>query len=334
MSIKGLVPLIIDNPFEDPIIPDRIKWSVSQLKLFRKCKRKWFWKYALGLRPHYRASALMIGSAFHETLEQWYGSKRSSMKKIVAKKTKEIEAEAIANCDYYDQAEYDKMMTLIKTLDGMLIGYSKRYAAERKKWNIIKDFIEAEAIVDLGEFDFHFKIDLLVKAAKKKAFLVEHKSAAIIGDSYIERLPLDAQVRGYIFGATHKKGFNVNVSDVIYDVVKKCKLRKKSNELRDDFTARIAQDYIDRPEFYFVREKLKFNKGDIKAFEYELRLTHAEWKYVIESAEDPLDPRCWCPSDNICSEFFKTCPYQVLCLRGLDRGSAHLFEQRVKEETK
>jgi hypothetical protein len=279
------------------------------------------------ISPNHRATPLMIGDGFHLSLAEWYKSKRSIMAKIAKRESDKIEKEATINASYYDQEEYEKLMGFISTLPGMLIGYAKVYAKERDLWHIDRKNIESEGLIDMNDFDFHFKIDLVVDY-KKSRFLVEHKTASQIPDSYIDRLPLDSQIRGYIFGATHNRGLNLKINEVIYDVVKKCKLKRKCDEELEDFTDRIAQDYIERPEFYFFREQLRFNLSDIKSFEYELRQIHAEYLWIINSVENPLDPRCWNCSDNICSEFFKTCPYQSLCTSCLDKSTAHLFKQK------
>jgi len=331
-----LPALIIKNPFPiGPQLPEKIRWSVSKAKLFNKCKRKFFWKYLLHLRHRAKAAPLLFGGYFHEALAEWYRAKRSSMKKIAARYALAAEKEIREMGDYYDQYEYDKLMTLIETFQGMLVGYAAIYNHERKTWIIDREGIEAEKTIDLGEFNFIFKTDLITRVQLRiriKNLLVEHKTASRIPESYMDKLPLDFQVRGYIFGANHSKGLNKSVSEVIYDVVKKCKLKRKSNESPEDFNQRIAQDYIDRPEFYFFRETLKFNKADIAAFEFELRQTHAEYQWLISTLKDPLDPRYWAPADNICGEFFKTCPYQLLCLSGLDRGTGSVYEQYIKEE--
>ena len=334
---KILLPALIrKNTFpEGPTFPDKIRWSVSKAKVFKKCKRKFFWKYILHLQHRAKAAPLLFGSYFHEALAEWYRTKRSSMKRIAARYAKMADEEIRAASEYYDQYEYDKLMTLIHTFEGMLIGYAAVYNQERKIWIIDREGIEAEKTIDLGDFTFIFKTDLITKQMIRKLVknhLVEHKTASRIPESYIDVLPLDTQVRGYIFGANHPQGLNKKVSKVVYDVVKKCKLKRKSDEKLEDFNERIANDYMDRPEFYFFRETLQFNKADIAAFELELRQVHAEYIWLLDTLKDPLDPRYWAPSDFICNEFFKKCPYLTLCLEGLDRGTACMYEQYNREE--
>jgi hypothetical protein len=232
--------------------------------------------------------------------------------------------------DYYSQDEYDKAETAARTFQGMVLGYADIYQDDLKQWLIDPSDVEAEFIVRLKEYDFFGYIDLIPRDRRtKKRLVVEHKTASRIGDSYVERLPLDTQVRGYIFGAIN--GLNYTPSEVLYDVVRKCTLKRKSNESQAEFNARIALDYASRPDFYFFREPLKFSLADIKAFEREMEMTYREYCHIIDSY-DPLDPRSWVCSDHVCNEFFKTCPYLPICIGGLDRGASNLYTQSATIE--
>lgn len=325
-----LTQLILENPF--PLgytMPERMRWSASSVKLWRRCKRKWFWRYGMRLRPRYREGALMIGDAFHTALAEWYRGARSSMPAICKRHVGAIADEAKVNAEFYDQDEFDKLSANLETLSGMLIGYADSYSEDRKMWTIKRDHIEIEWEVDMGDFDYIGKIDLL-KKEKGKWGLVEHKTASKIEQSYIDRLPLDTQCRSYIFGAI--RGLDIKPQSILYDVVRKCKLRRKSNETADQFNDRIAEDYVARPDFYFFREDLRFSMSDIDALEYEIRQAHAELQFVIKTHDHPDNPRSWMPDDAECNAFFRLCPFHKLCTSGLDRGTGHMYLQRELEK--
>lgn len=324
-DLNNLPELIIKNPFEDSIIRKKFSWSVSSLKLFRKCKRKFFWKTLLRLSPKAVATPLKISNTFHTGLAEWYKAKRASMKKIAARIAAEALKEVETYAEYYDQEDYDKVTSLLATLTGMLTGYAHIYKGDKEKWKFTKEDVECWFSVDMGSFIFKGKLDLLPCSSAGKQLLVEHKAVKNIHESNIERLPLDTQMRGYIFGAD--AGLNRKPKQVIYDLVKKCSLRKKSNETIEEFNERIAEDYKERPDFYFRREKLRFSTQDINAFVNDLYRTHWEFTSLVNNLADPLDPRNWICSDHICDEFFRTCPYLPLCLQGLDRGTAKLYYQ-------
>ena len=327
-KINNQYPLLREHSFRPPELPDRMVWSASSLKLFRKCKRKWYWKYIMRLKPKWTDSNLLIGTATHETLAMWYKHPKITPKAFRLKLKKEyakLESEIQISADYFDQDEFEKATTVVRTFQGMIKGYIDIYQKDSKQWVIPAKNVEAHFLVELQDFNFKGFVDLIPISRKtKKPLIVEHKTASKIGDSYIDRLPLDTQVRAYIFGA--KKGLGIKPTEVVYDVIRKCQLRRKSDETQDDFNDRIALDYASRPDFYFFRENLKFSKSDIDSFEYELHKTHAEYQFVLHD-DDPCNPASWICSDHACNEFFKTCPYMSLCLNGLDRGTQKIYVQ-------
>jgi len=332
-KIKNIIlyeyPLIRKNSFRPPEIPDRQAWSASSLKLFRKCKRKWYWKYIMRLSPKWTDSNLLIGTATHAALGEWYKKPKASAKQFMRKIKKEhikLQNAIQISADYFDQDELDKAETVIKTFQGMISGYVDIYHNDLKNWIIKPSDVEAHFLVNMGDFDFKGFIDLVPLNRKtKKPLIVEHKTASKIGDSYIDRLPLDTQVRAYIFGA--QKGLGLKPTEVVYDVIRKCQLRRKADETQDDFNERIALDYASRPDFYFFRESLKFSNADIDAFVDDLHKTHNEYEFVLNEG-DPLNPASWVCSDHVCNEFFKTCPFLSLCLKGLDKGTEKLYDQK------
>ncbi len=323
-----LKPLIIHNPFLDPIIPKRTTWSYSTLKLFRKCKRKFYWTKLLRLSSRREAAPLVISNTAHEGLARWYCAKRTSMKKIITNIVKETQKRIEQNFEFYGQDEYDDLQILLNTLTGMLTAYAKVYAKDREKWSFAKKDTEVWFQVSMGPFDFKGKIDLL-PLQKGKQLIVDHKVVSKIGESFVEKLALDSQMRGYILGSTeHLKR---PPSKVVYNLIRKCKLRQKSNESVEEFSQRIQEDYLDRPDFYFQRETLRFSKQDVEAFKYDLQKTHAEYAWLINYAFDAEDPREWPCSDGVCDDFFRTCDYFPLCTQGLDKGTARLYQQYNKK---
>lgn len=352
-AFVGLPRVIIENPYEPVAIPKRMQWTASSLRLFRKCKRKFFWKYVMRLRSRGYDMNLSTGGCFHNCLGEWYKGRRASMRVLAQRHEANLKRMYDESAAYYDQEDLDKFDTMVKTFVGMMIGYETIYAEDKRTWDIVRDSIEKVFVVDCGEFDYTGKIDLITRINGTNDYEeVEHKTVSRrgVGAGYIERLPIDTQIRGYVFGA--KRGLGINVKRVLYDVVRKCALRRKSNERQHEFTQRIADDYIARPDFYFYRERIPFARQDIDAFEFELHQTHREYQSIadelrgapaaqaykviaqaagIDDAEkylvDPRDPRAWAPNDETCDEYFRDCSYLPLCTRGLDRGTGALYDQ-------
>lgn len=305
-------------------VPDRMIWTASSLKCFRKCKRKFFWKYIARISPAHYSAPLLIGKAFHGGLAEWYFYKRAMMERIAATYQKEANRLALKGEGYYDQDDYDKMMTGIATLIGMLQGYGEIYEKERSEWVIPKKNIEARFNVNCGDFDYQGSVDCVPRIGKNWT-VVEHKTASKLHDTYLMRIQQDTQVRGYCFGAIH--GLKLPVKHVMYDVVKKCKLRRRSGESSRQFDERIMLDYMSRPDFYFMREDLVINGRDLAMFERDLFNTHDEFEWLINNF-DGTNPDNWCANDGACYEYFRNCDYMPLCLSGIGLDNAALYNHR------
>jgi hypothetical protein len=324
VHLPVLMPM---NPFNPPDVPDKFVWTSSSLKTFRDCKRMFFWKYLLRLSTRARPIPLIIGSSFHSCIAEWYMKPNISMARIAKKYQDEMFDTIETEGDYYDEDELGKFKAQVSGFMGMMNGYEEMYHDDRKKWGG-KVQTEKEFQVDLETHYFAGKVDLIVPNSQKgRVSIGEHKSTFRIDDTYIERLALDTQVRGYIFGA--RKGLKLDVADVIYDVVRKSNLRRKANEHIDEFAQRVELDYDARPAWYFYREELKFSTADVNAFELAMAQTNAEYKAI-----KGLDPNDWTPNDSICKKYNRMCPYFTLCSHGLDKGTGKMYEQKdtVHEE--
>jgi hypothetical protein len=327
-----LSPLISsDIPFDFVRPPKRMVWTASSMKLFRNCKRKWFWKYILRLRPRYKAAPLIIGSLFHDAVEAWYSRPRSSMAKIAERLVRAAVEESERTAEFYSREEWEKLNAGLATAWGMITGYADIHESDRREWKYDprKD-VEQEFRVDMGDFDFAGKMDMragmrLYNWRKHRSVLVENKTAKKVDENYLDRLPVDTQIRGYCFGCV--RGLGIKTNHVLYNVVRKSNLRRGKNEDPNDFNQRIREDYASRPGFYFHREPLMFGKGDLDAFEYELRQVHAEYTRLIRDCPEIFLPREWAPNDGTCNEFFRTCDFLKLCTDGLDRGTSINYVQ-------
>lgn len=318
-----LPQLIHDHPFGAPSIPDRMQWTASSLKLFRRCKRKFYWKHIFKLRPAQKDKNLAIGHAFHACLGNWYKNRRSSMSKLMKPYATALDEFAVTASEYYNEEDLGKTLALVEGFRGMMLAYAEVYHSDRTDWRI-KD-CEVQFKVDCGDFDFMGKIDLIA-TEPGRYMLVEHKTASRVGlnESYLGRLPLDTQVRGYLYGAIN--GLKYPIKDVVYNVIKKSQLRRKANESVDEFTLRIRGDFMKRPEWYFLREPLRYNTGDLHTFELGMRQTHDEYLAIIKG-DNPLSPHAWTPNDTECNAYFRLCEYHDLCIGGLETNNARFYQQ-------
>jgi len=323
--MKTPLPLLREYPFQEKIPPRREDWvwTVSSLKLFRNCKRKFYWKYILGLKPRKLSSSLYIGSFVHRILADWYTLKNTSMENILDEHLPKIEKDIEGKI--WDQDELDKIVIALETLNGIFRAYEQVYKQDRKKLQIVH--VEKKLEFIENNFSLAGKIDLIVKS--NKFFNVwDHKTSSFIDSSYLNRLPLDTQLRGYAYLAYKNK---MPVNEVTYNCIKKCALRRKSGESREDFCDRIAKDYIKRSRIYFHREKVVISMEDLRSFEYELLQTNDEFLRIFESG-GVLEPRNWGINCSHCSAFFRDCEYLTLCTQGVDKTAKLMYEEAELHE--
>lgn len=321
-----LKPLIAKGcPFKIKELPVPFTWSQSKLKAFRRCERYFFWRFIMLLRPKAQPIPLRIGNYWHDGTAEWYESSRpADMRHITKSLLASAEKEIKRDKPFYDQDDFVELQAALTALGGALLGFSRKYKDDFKRWPKAERQVEIPFKVGFDDFDFTGRIDMLVPGkGKGRTTVVERKTAGRIGESYIDRLQLDTQVRSYVFGAS--VGLGLSVKDVIYDVVRKCKLRRKKGESVDAYLDRIAKDYEARPDFYFWREPLKFPASAIAAFEEELIGTHARLMFIVENFRW-REALTWTPNDMSCTSMGR-CPYMALCTTQLDRGSAHGFQQ-------
>jgi len=324
------------QPFELRKPPAQLKWSISRLKVFRSCKRKFYWSSILGLRPKATEPPLVIGAICHEGLAKWYNGGCRDMKVIAKQLVKHWTGVLKKSSKFYDQDDYDNLMSSLATIEGILLGYAQYYDTDKTLWQFSPKSAEVEFSVPATKLGFEFRgrVDW-VPCDKKlgKAVIFEHKFLGNPNEACSERLPLDTEVRGYIWSLRNDPSCKLKPTKVIYNIVRKCKLRKRSAESSEAFRDRIKKDYlkVTRHDFYFKRETLTFNPEDLESFERDLVLTNEEYLSHLHTIGKLkfTGPEAWPCHDAVCDLYHRSCPYLELCISGLDLGTAHFYEQSI-----
>lgn len=326
--------LLIEWPYGrsgPPSIPDRMRWSPSAVKMWRSCKRKFFWRYILGLSHVKPILAPKVGTATHDCLQMFYEGRDPTEVNVMAEvKALELSMDIEKNSEYFDEKELIKAEQQLAAFPGMVAAYMENYASDQKDFSAV----EAEPYwkLEFDEFDYVGKIDLVLQKGKSQ-YLMETKTAGQITDTYFTRLALDTQARSYVY-AMRELGHKPRA--LIYNVIRKSALRRKSNEPGGAFHQRVCDDYMSRPNHYFVREDLRYNSEDLANLEQEIMDVHWEYMTVVESGEDLMNPKTWGINDGACTDFFKLCEFFSLCTHGLDKGSGlhYSFYDRTKSRDK
>jgi hypothetical protein len=114
----------------------------------------------------------------------------------------------------------------------------------------------------------------------------------------------------------------VVVERVHYRITRKPQIKQRQNESHDAYLDRIAQDYLDRPDFYLHEEPVTRTEDDFLRLEQEL------WRWaerVRDSRADGTFPR----NTASCADF-NGCKYVALCAG--EPGAANQFVKRTERE--
>lgn len=165
---------------------------------FKRCPKKWFWHWRMGLFPKtINFGALVLGTWTHAALAGWYGLKHRDGHSLSAWFERYADADiarAIDLPDYVmEQAEEARGLGL-----AMTTAYQKRYGADDEVNVMAVELpLEFEITDEEGTVIAHHKLkpDMVYEnATTGDVWLMEHKTAKQIR---LEHLPIDDQARPY-----------------------------------------------------------------------------------------------------------------------------------------
>lgn len=165
---------------------------------FKRCQKKWFWKWRKGLVPKAKAfGALELGTWKHDALAAWYGTGYARHPSLVdlfndRANAALMEAQELGIPDYLlEQAEG------IACLGAAMAGaYQKTYGNDPEV-KVLAAEVPLEFSIDIGlpKPAIHLlKPDLVYEDKAGDAWLMEHKTAATIRTDH---LVIDDQARPY-----------------------------------------------------------------------------------------------------------------------------------------
>jgi len=200
------------------------------------------------LEPYEESDALRIGSSAHYWLRSFhlFGVSEPAIDRFYSEVTA-----------FDADTEYE-----ISLAKAMAKGYEARYGKDEFNVLAAEKTVRTKIALTYQSCIFAGKIDMIIQA-DNGVWVVEHKTASSMDDRYFERLELDPQITGYIYLASRN---SANVLGVLYNVIRKPSIAQKKSEGQQDFFARLAQDYLDRPEFYFARKEIVRNDQELQEF--------------------------------------------------------------------
>jgi hypothetical protein len=268
----------------------------SQRSSFFRCPKKWQYENILCRKPIETSDALAFGTAFHKWLEHWSLHEDKEAKEFLnsaldnAFKRAKLRAMCKAYVDYWRE-------------NGESIYDTKPE---------VKFSVPILANVRNSAWTYSGKIDSVVKT-EEGTFIMEHKTTGNTnniepGSDYWQRLEIDGQIEGYMFGYIKSTG-EVPMG-VIYDVARKPGIKplrqdKENAETPIEYEKRCYETIMKEPSKYLARAKIYKTNEKLAEFEKDVYQTA---RMIDECRNNDYFPR----SSSGC-KVFGTCPYFDVC---------------------
>ena len=142
----------------------------------------------------------------------------------------------------------------------------------------------------------------------------------------IDRLPFDLQVQ--LYPMLLKQTLGLDCKAVCYNMIRKPTIRQRQNETFDDYVSRLSSQYVDRVDFYFYREEVRYNRRYIeKVLEDATQIADEIKMYHDLEEKEVLDPKTWYRNSNACFNYGR-CPYFNICKHGARTDQLMMFKER------
>lgn len=226
----------------------KARLTATSLAAMRRCPRRYWYRYELGLSRIRLAAPLRLGSAFHYGLELYNAGLSDDLAILTA-------TDDYKTCP--DWAEPNGWEIECETVRALLAGHFWRYQKDDLEFVAIEEPFEIPLVnPDTGAASRTFrlagKIDGIVRLPDGRLAVLEYKTAGedIGSDSgYWLRLRYDGQISLYVLGA-RAMGHDLpsprlrqaGVATVIYDVARKPTIRPHNVPVLDEDGCKIVLD--------------------------------------------------------------------------------------------
>lgn len=337
-------PLAPSPPAEalrDRTLPLRTTYSFWNA--FRNCRKSNEWRYVRELVPIDHDPSLSFGSMIHRCLETWH-------------RDRDLPATlGLIDRLLPDRVRDEKQRRDWHLATALMRGYTARYPTEEFEVVGLEKVFEGPIVnpatgAASRTFVLAGRVDGVVRLDGKN-YLLEHKTAASIDSSYLERLWTDFQIALY----THyvEETLGLPIAGVLYNILGKARLHQSEGETEEEFAARraeliaksktgkssakrklpesddafqarLAEKYAD-PEM-FHRETLLLSRDQIESLRSELwELTQA----YLEARRRGV----YYQNTSFCFHYRKPCSYFSLCRsNGSPVVMENLYERRPPNE--
>lgn len=186
----------------------KLKVSISEIRNFKECPRRWYLKHILGITPPQVGDARILGTLTHSALEVLYrtGGDYDAARKHLDQEIQKIPPEDLPSGD----------VSMLQRLLDEYYMFAKD-AGDFTKWDVLS--VEAFHTAYVPEWDavFNARFDLVLREKSSGAvFIVDHKTTKHFQSAALD---LDEQVTSYIWFA--RRFYGTAVKGLIYNRIKK-----------------------------------------------------------------------------------------------------------------
>ena len=292
--------------------------SHSQLQTYKNCNKDYFHGYIRKMKPRKAYLPFIFGGALHSSLEAYYESKGKNCIRRMESAINDAYAEV--DTSVMTPKEVSDLHTEKAICSGICKVYPDVYKGDFDEFE--EFLIEKDFKIKFGrhagfELSYQGKIDGLFRDAAGDWWVFETKTKAYAKDnsSYIKKVHIDNQVLGYMHGAhqilSEQSQEKPWPKGVIYNVVQKPAIRKKTSESVQDFRKRIIQEYTVNAESkeYFCRYPLQLDERAVKSWKKDMKY------YLMEiAAKKAMGKKAVYPMNSgSCQRFNSLCRWLPAC---------------------
>jgi hypothetical protein len=312
--------------------PVNIDLHQHNLDQFLRCPFKYYMANVAKYQVRGIKKALNIGDLFAKSVYHLHnGSTVIECMNEVRKLQEEIKLRAIS------QEKIDELETSVTIVQCMLLGYESQFLNKTSmkvtKFNErggIEGFenIEIKKILPeyhiqrpyaIGNYHYNYINRLDGKVITElNPWLLELKTTSQIDKDLLIKLPTNFQINSY--WSTMLAVEQQHIGGILYRYIRKPSIEQKKKETIEQFWIRLANDYRERPDFYFHEECLFFDENKLLSF-------MSDFKHYFEELTMCYVMNRWIRKGMACDSNFGLCEYLKYCSNPTDETLRTYYEQ-------
>jgi hypothetical protein len=301
-------------------------FTQSELSMMSNCSMKWNLGYNMMLRKRGSFSwALIVGSAFHSTMEQMYATKgkRWERAEFVFPDDVILTGQDQQKKEYWEQV-----------LQIMLEAYAQQYKDDFTQLQVLPEGNEMDVDLEFEGIRLRGKIDLWFLLRKKEKWMMDHKTTSRLDRNVVMGWDFRFQFMFYLWLLQRLQGKNA-ARGMYINAIKKPQLRQGEKESLPSFVQRIRTDYFARPETYFYREPLRLMKESMEHFENVVLRPKIEKLKLLCNPDVPHLQKVAMFTDmntDYCQVYNTACQFLPICQHGLAAHREEYIQKTTKHE--